>query len=380
MDPIDARGDAVLAPFFSGEGGYVHLLHALLTSTTPFAAAFRSRFSGLLQARGLPPSDLDALTVHPEYSVSPSEGLGQGIDLVLRLPDAIISIEAKVFESSFRQNQIKHQYMGLRQEQRESSSPIHVLLISSKPTHRGLVFDRRPGDRAENVTWDEVLDCCVGPSSVAPGLLLAAVVGQARLTLPSLAVGEPGPVPPEREVARNEVRQAIAVFNQWLSTSMGDLAGWSWKPKFSPRPTVEFFENGLTGPDGKARKGQYIAILLDYRSGIGEPLRKLPRVTVSFTLEVKGGNRHYRPEWDKDRDGLIALLPPPVEAHKPSRGGARVEDQFETTIRGEEVVGPDGRRLQDLLAELLPAYATAFGKFLRRHGRVQNPTERAGVT
>ena len=96
-------------------------------------------------------------------------------------------------------------------------------------------------------------------------------------------------------------------------------------------------------------------------------------VAVAFTLAARGGNRQYRAEWDGLRNELMSTLPPPIGRRDAVREGDRVQDQFVATVRGDEVIGPDGRRLQDSLAELLPAYAEVFGRVLLRHSRRSEP-------
>jgi hypothetical protein len=165
-------------------------------------------------------------------------------------------------------------------------------------------------------------------------------------------------------LVRKEVEEAIRRFNDWLSHSEGDLAGCSWKRHFSPRPTAEYYENGLNGPDGMRRQGQYLSIILDYRDGVAE-LLSTPAVTVAFTLPLSSANRQYWTEWDEHRNDLLHSLPTRiVDRRGVAQEGNRVQDQFSTTVRGDEVFGPDGRRLQDSLAELLQAYAKTFGRYL----------------
>ncbi len=242
MESIPDQPEPLLGPLFAGEGGYVHLLHILLVSEAAFAESFRSRFSeDVLAPAGLPRVDRGPFTVLPEFGVVPAQGRGQWIDLVLRFADAIIGIEAKVFDASFRQHQLALQYDGLRTIEEESGVPVHMLLLSTRSTSRGLDFAiQRKGDIVANATWDSVLSCCNNPDSVTPDPLLNAVVDQARIQLKSIKRRQHvTPETPERQMVRSEVREAVRRLNDWFTATGGDLAGCCWQPKFSPRPDAE---------------------------------------------------------------------------------------------------------------------------------------------
>ena len=72
MESIPDQPEPLLGPFFSGEGGYVNLLHVLLASEANFAVSFRTTFSdNVLTPAGLPRVDRGSITVLPEFGVVP---------------------------------------------------------------------------------------------------------------------------------------------------------------------------------------------------------------------------------------------------------------------------------------------------------------------
>ena len=150
---------------------------------------------------------------------------------------------------------------------------------------------------------------------------------------------------------------------------MANLPGVAGTPSSVRGPTPRIRKKPRR-PRRVRRRGQYLGVTLDYRTGVGLPLRSAPKVSVAFTVDGRNRNKSYRSEWASRRDEPVRLLPTPPVAHRDvERDGDRVVDRFAVTIRDGEVLCPDGRRLQDLLEQYLRHYASAFVGFLLRDSR-----------
>jgi len=368
---IEPEPIPLLAPFFSGEGGYCHLLKVLLTAETPLARAFRRAFcEKVLQPKLRVHIGEAHLRVLSEVTVHRRGEVKQAIDLVIYLGNDVVGLEVKVFASSARKGQLNAQYRGLR-DKTPTNKNVHTLLISPMPTARHTeVKLEREGDRAGSVTWDEVFVCFPPVSCIESDVLLGALIKQAVDQFKVIRKRAPKTVmTAERLVVMTELEKAVVLFNNTLRDNGGSLRGCSWKPHFWRDPRVDSYYGPLTASDGNPREGQNLVLEAHYEEDSTLVSKDGIRMTVGFRLERKGGVKTYRTEFEARRQECMSELPPPIGQRGCDEGGSRVFDEVWIKVHGKEVPELAGRPLSTALADMLFAYSGVFSDFLLRNGR-----------
>ena len=371
---MSTSGDPVLQPLFVDEGGYCHLLRLFLTTPEEPGVEFRQALAPLLQEKLGVSIGPDPLSVRREVKVTPPEAKDQWIDLVMDLQEDVIGFEVKVSAAAAQKGQLAAQYAGLR-DVTAASRRVHSLFLFPGKTEKHLeVVLTGDSDRAASISWSEVIACLPQSAVSDPARLLREVASQARLAFEMLPKRKRVTiVTPERDQIHRVMKESVGLVSRRLRELDPGFKACRWHTVPWRDPRMDQLYGPVERSDGTRLKGQYLEVNAYYHDleecGDNPPVgvTEIP-MSVGFVLEVAGGFKVYRQEFDKALPACLEELPESLGERKRDQGERRVVDHF-TVVKSGDAWNVQGRPATEAISELISGYARAFRMFLLRQAR-----------